>query len=71
MKRDPIENDSEIKKIVDQAYKEAKDILSVHERKGKVGFSKILARKVQEILKKKYNIIWKTPQQMNPGKKFD
>ncbi|NVM04088.1 MAG: hypothetical protein HWN67_17285 [Candidatus Helarchaeota archaeon] len=71
MKRDPIENDPEMKKIIDKAYKEAEIILAKHERRGKVGFSKIFARKVKEILKEKYGIDWKTPSEMNPRLKFD
>lgn len=71
VKRDPIENDPKIKKLIDRAYEEAEEILANHERRGKVGFSKLLAGKVKEILKNKYRIDWKTPSEMNPGLKFD
>ena len=71
MKHDPIENDPKIKKIIDKAYKEAEQKISKHERKGKVGFVKILAGEVKEILKNKYGIDWKTPSEMNPRLKFD
>ena len=70
-KHDPIEDDPKIKKLVEEAYAEAAALLKKHEDRGGVGFSHILARKVQEILLEKHGIKWKTPQQMNPEIKMD
>ena len=70
-KHDPIEDDPEIKKIIDQARKEVDEMMKDHPRRGKVGFSKKFALELQRHLKKKYDIEWKTPSQMNPRAKFD
>ncbi len=71
LKHDPIEDNPEIKKIIEKAREEIDRKLKTHERRGKVGFSKIFARELQKLLKEKHNVDWKTPSQMNPRKKFD
>jgi len=66
---DPIENDSEIKAIIEQARIEAE--INLIKIKDTLGFCHELWREQKRILKEKFKINWKTPDEMNPGYLFD
>jgi len=66
---DPIENNPEIKLRVEQARIEAEtNLIKI---KDTLGFCHELWREQKRILKEKFKINWKTPDEMNPGWRFD
>jgi hypothetical protein len=73
---DPIENDPIIRSLVRQAEEEAKEALEKEALAKKVllldmGYCYMLWEKQKEILKKRYGIDWKSPDEMNPMILFD
>jgi hypothetical protein len=68
---DPIENDPEIRLLIEAASKEAHEALADNQWKGQRGFCHIFWAKKKEILKEKYGIEWKTPREMNPMNFYD
>jgi hypothetical protein len=73
---DPIENDPIIRSLVRQAEEEAKVELEKEALAKKVllldmGYCYMLWEKQKEILKKRYGIDWKSPDEMNPMILFD
>jgi hypothetical protein len=66
---DPIEEDPESVKAMQQAEKETQEALSNSQRQ--MGFCHLFWNTKQRILKEKYGIEWFTPVQMNPGTIID
>jgi hypothetical protein len=64
LKHDPIEDNPEIKKIIDIAGKEAETQLK-NEPRNK-GYIHVYYKTKKKILLEKYHIKWKTPVEMNP-----
>lgn len=68
---DPVENDPEVRLLVDLARMEAEGASRNHPLNGRVGFCHVVWATQKKILKEKYNVEWKTPQEMNPDILFD
>ena len=70
---DSKERDPKYKMLIKQAEKEAeKNLLAkTHNLKNMEGYYHIFWDEKQRILKEKYNIDWKTPQELNPLTLFD
>lgn len=69
MKRNPKEKDPKIREIIKKAEEEAEEILK---DKPKIeGFCYMLWSEQKRILKEKYGIDWKSPDEMNPDIIFD
>ena len=74
-------SDPRYAQIVQEAQKEAEDYFTKHPeffdthpgypRPGDLGFCHTLWGKMKEIIKTKYGLDWKTPQEENPGVFFD
>ena len=69
-RHDPLEDDPEIKKIIDVAREEARAIL-VSQKHPTRGFRPWLWRVQKKILKEKYGIDWKSPAAMNPHIRYE
>ena len=69
-RHDPLEDDPEIKKIIDAAREEATATVS-QRHSPRLGFCQVVWQVQKKILKEKYGIDWKSPQQMNPHKRYD
>ncbi|MBN1849963.1 MAG: hypothetical protein JW932_15425 [Deltaproteobacteria bacterium] len=68
---DPTEGDPRYKEIFETIDDEVNEILKDHPMRGKMGFCHIFWETKEEILKKKYGIVWKSPAEMNPHIIFD
>lgn len=68
---DPIERDPKYKDIFEKIDSEVWEELKDNRYKDSFGFCHFFWNRKQEILKKKYNINWKTPPEMNPDEMFD
>jgi hypothetical protein len=68
-RHDPKEDDPKLKKMFEQAKEEADKNLSNHPRG--LGFCHTYWSELKRILKEKYGIDWKSPEEMNPGVIFD
>ena len=66
-KHDPIEDTEEFKAIIDEVDREAEALVESDIR---IGRYKLIEREKKRILKEKYNIDWKTTDEMNPGWDF-
>ena len=66
---DPIEDDSELKKVIQKVEQETEEAL--RDRKRGMGFCHLFWNTKQRILKEKHGIEWFTPVQMNPGSIYD
>lgn len=66
-KHDPIEDTEEFKAIIDEVDREAEALVESDIR---IGRYKLYEREKKRILKEKYNIDWKTTDEMNPGWDF-
>lgn len=66
---DPIEDDPEIAKVIQQAEQETEE--AVRSCKRGMGFCHLVWNTKQQILKEKYGIEWFTPVEMNPAIIFD
>lgn len=64
LKRDPIEDTEYFHTIIDQVRTEAESLVEPDIRLGR---SLVVDREIQRLLKEKYNIDWKTPEEMNPN----
>jgi len=71
LKRDPIENAPEHRKVFEQIDSEVQLSLSSHPQKGSMGFVHIFWETKKSILKQKYGIDWRSPAEMNPHVMFD
>ena len=87
MESDLMKKDPEIRKYIDEANAEAKEIVEDMNRKKRkkfwgwarpmvaykyhIGDCHIIWSEQKRILKEKYNINWKTPAERNPNVKFD
>jgi hypothetical protein len=69
VQHDPIEHDPKSKVILEAAEREAEDELANVPRG--LGFCQRFWRTKQRILKEKYGLSWKTPDEMNPHIIFD
>jgi len=70
LKRDPQERDPILKPLFEAAAEEADAELFNYRARGR-GFCHVHWRVMQRILADKYDIQWKTLQQMNPGVRMD
>nr|MDO8088033.1 hypothetical protein [Candidatus Sigynarchaeum springense] len=70
---DPIEDDPKVKAILPKVDKEAEKLVKNRSKvkKGRMGYCHLFWSAKQEILRDKYGIDWKSPQEMNPGTKYD
>ncbi|MEX2680607.1 MAG: hypothetical protein Q6373_003355 [Candidatus Sigynarchaeota archaeon] len=70
---DPIEDDPAVKAILPAVDKEAEALVKKRSKrkKGQMGYCHLFWSAKQEILRKKYGIEWKSPQELNPGTKYD
>lgn len=66
LKHDDIEDKIEYKEIFDNVNVQVKKILEEKGVKKQLGYIHIFDAYKKEILKKKYNIDWKTTKEMNP-----
>ena len=66
LKHDNIEDKEEYKEILKKVEEEVKKILEKNNIKKECGYIHIYDKYKKDILKKKYNIDWKTTQEMNP-----
>ena len=62
-KHDPIEDTEEFKTIIDEVNREAESLVKSDIRVGRYYF---VEQEKKRILKEKYNIDWKTTDEMNP-----
>lgn len=67
IKHDPVEETEEYKSVVDSVNKEAELLVSKDIRYGRYMFVEL---EKQRILKERYNIDWKTTDEMNPNWDF-
>ena len=67
IKHDPVEETKEYRSIVDMVNKEAEALVDKNIRYGR---SMFVEKEKQRILKEKYNIDWKTTDEMNPDWDF-
>jgi len=68
---DLIEDNPEIKAIIDASDIEAESKLANSEHRNKMGFCHLFWMVKTDILKNKYGIEWKSPSVMNPDVMFD
>ena len=71
LKHDSIEDREEYKEIFEKVEKEVEDFLKKQNIIAGLGYIHIFESYKKEILKKKYNIDWKTTQEMNPDVSMD
>ena len=67
LKHDPIEDTDFFKAIIEEVNKEAESLVEPEIRCGRFTF---VEREKKKILKEKYNIDWKTTEEMNPNWDF-
>lgn len=67
LKHDPIEDTKYFKSIIEEVDKEAESLVDPEIRFGRFSF---IEREKKRILKEKYNIDWKTTEEMNPNWDF-
>lgn len=67
IKHDPIEDTEEFQAIIDEVDKEAESLVESDIRFGRYYF---IEKEKKRILKEKYNIDWKTTDEMNPNWDF-
>ena len=67
LKHDPIEDTEYFKSIIEEVDKEAESLVGSEIRFGRFSF---VEREKKRILKEKYNIDWKTTEEMNPDWDF-
>ena len=67
LKHDPIEDTEYFKSIIEEVNKEAESLVEPEIRLGRFTF---IEREKKRILKEKYNIDWKTTEEMNPNWDF-
>lgn len=65
---DPIEDDPAVKQLIDDIQKQ---VIDESKEKQGIGFCHYIWVRTQEILKKKYGIVWYSPAEMNPDVDFD
>jgi hypothetical protein len=71
MKHDPQERDPNKKKLIQAAQAEAEFELRGSRLEGQMGYCHMLWGRQQKILKEKYGIKWRSPDEMNPDTMFD
>ncbi|KNY30092.1 hypothetical protein [Pseudobacteroides cellulosolvens] len=71
IKIDPIEKDPRYKDIIEKAGLEAEKVLSDQGIIKTMGYCHRYWRLKKQILKRVYNVDWKTPAELNPNRKFD
>ena len=71
IKNDAIENSEEYKKIKDELEKKINLKIEIDGHKKGMGYCHIYWEYKKEILKKDYNIDWKSPAELNPHIIFD
>ena len=71
LEHDPIEKDERYKEIFEQVDKEVKELLEKKGVQKELGYVHIYEGLKKDILKKKYNIDWKTTKEMNPDVLID
>ncbi len=67
IKHDPIEDTEEFRSIIEEVDKEAESLVESDIRFGRYYF---VEKEKKRILKEKYNIDWKTTDEINPGWDF-
>lgn len=70
-RRDPQERDSQLRAIIKAAEKEAEESLRHEGVTIQLGYCHRLWGRQKQILKKKYGIDWKSPDEMNPDIMYD
>lgn len=68
---DPVEDDPRHAEVFRKIDDEVKETLAAHPKHGSMGFVHIVWETKQRILKRKYNIDWKSPAELNPQVLFD
>lgn len=71
LRRDPIERDPKIRRLVREAEKEAETELAARGQPKIYGYCRSLWTVQKRILKEKYGIKWRTPAEMNPDVEID
>lgn len=71
LKKDPVEETEEFKAVIDKVEDELDEMLKDDPLNGCRGFCHTYWSAKKKLLKNKYGIEWKTPQQMNPRVRFD
>lgn len=67
IKHDPIEDTEEFQTIIDEVNKEAESLVESDIRFCRYYY---VEKEIKRILKERYNIDWKTTDEMNPGWDF-
>lgn len=70
-KHDPQEDDPRLRDTFDAATKEAEENLRDDPSAGHLGFCHVFWWEKKRILKEKYGIDWKSPDEMNPDVIYD
>jgi hypothetical protein len=71
LNRDPVESDPRYSEVFKNIDAEVDQALSQHPLKGRMGFCYTIWETKKRILKKKYQIDWQTPAELNPQVMFD
>ena len=71
IKHDPIEEKEENKEIFEKVDKEVKEMLKKQGVEHTLGYIHVFNTNKKRILKEKYNIEWKTLEEMNPHISMD
>jgi len=71
MKKDPIEDDVKFKAIVEHVNEIVDKKLENHPWRNGMGYCHVFWETKKQVLKDDYNIIWRTPSEMNPEIMFD
>lgn len=71
LKHDEIEYNEKYREIFKKVNKEVEEILKTKNIKKGLGYIHIFEKYKKKILKQRYNINWKTTQEMNPNVHID
>jgi len=71
IKKDPIENSEQFTKVIKEIDDETEKLLTQEGVQKTRGYILKFWQLKKKLLKEKYNIDWKTPEEMNPGVLFD
>jgi hypothetical protein len=69
MKHHALEDHPRLRRVVERARREAE--LELDEGRGQLGYCHRVWELQKKILREKYGLDWKTPQEMNPNTLFD
>jgi hypothetical protein len=71
LKHDSIEDDPNFQPMIEAAEKDADAQLANHPERNRLGFCHLFWKTKKQILRDKYGIKWRSPQEMNPDVAFD